>query len=54
MVMWVVLLMVLLVEEIDRNSEYEGIKIEDDSLIRSRIKKGVLSLLMKIYKNKKS
>ena len=54
MVIWVVLLMVLLVEEIDRNSEYEGIKIEDDSLIRSRIKKGVLSLLMKIYKNKKS
>ena len=46
--------MVLLVEEIDRNSEYEGIKIEDDSLIRSRIKKGVLLLLMKIYKNKKS
>ena len=54
MVIWVVLLMVLLVEEIDRNSEYEGIKIEDDSLIRSRIKKGVLLLLMKIYKNKKS
>ena len=54
MVIWVVLLMVLLVEEIDRNAEYEGIKIEDDSLIRSRIKKGVLLLLMKIYKNKKS
>lgn len=54
MVIWGVLLIVLLVEEIDRNAEYEGIKIEDDSLIRSKIKKGVLLLLMKIYKNKKS
>lgn len=50
MIIWGVLLVVLLAEEIDRNAEYEGIKIEDNSVIRSRIKKAILLVVMKICK----